>query len=185
MPLTRALQRADLADETRRRLLCAREALDARATDQLVTLLSGDADPFVCEATLTGLARLEGDFPIDALVKLICVEDPALRNAAIETLGYLGERAIDSIERRLADDDPHRRIYALNALEGTDSRRAAAIALRVALADRHVNVCAAAVDVVARCGGPDIAAELRTAAARFPEHPFFNVAVRAALQEIG
>jgi HEAT repeat protein len=184
MPLTRALQRADLPEETRRRLLAVREALDARAADSLVAVLAG-ADPFVREATLTSLARLDGDFPIEALVKLIRIDDPALRNAAIETLGCLGERAIDRIEPLLADDDPHLRICALNALEGTESCRAAKIALRVALSDPHVNVCAAAVDVVARCGDPDMAAALRAAPARFPEHPFLNVAVRAALQEIG
>jgi HEAT repeat protein len=185
MPLTRARERPDPPDDERDRSTEAHEAIVAESAQRLVALLEASTDPFAREAALTALARREQSFAAEALVQLIRGEDVALRNDAIEILGQIGERAIPWIESLLDDADPNLRIYALTALEGAESRRAAAIALRVALRDEHVNVVASAVDVVARCGAPDMAPALKAVPLRFPQSPFLAFAVRAALNKIG
>ena len=77
------------------------------------------------------------------------------------------------------------RIYAVNIPQSLRSPRFPDIALRVAATDRHVNVCAAAVDILAEVGRPEMEDELRAVAARFRDHPFPAFAVRAAIKRIG
>ncbi len=161
------------------------EAERAGATKKLAEILSRDSNPLAREAALTGLARIGDDEAIRALVGLLGTEDPRLRNAIIETLPSLGERVIDHIETMLSDADPSLRVYALTALQPIAAPRAAEVALRVALADPHINVCAAAVEVVAKSGTPEMAGALQSVPARFPDHPFLRFAVQAALEEIG
>ena len=112
-------------------------------------------------------------------------DDTPLRNAAIETLGTLGEAAVEALEPLLKDPDVDLRIYALTALERTFSLRAAEVALRIALHDEDVNVCAAAVDVVAQSGAREMSAALDAVALRFPDRPFLAFAARAAQHAIG
>jgi len=161
------------------------EAEPAGATRKLAEILSSNSDPFAREAALTGLARIGGDEAIRALVGLLGTDDARLRNAIIETLPSLGEQVIELVTPMLCDADPNVRVYALTALQPIASSRAAELALRVALADPHINVCAAAVEVVAESGTPEMASALQSVPARFPDHPFLRFAVRAALEEIG
>jgi HEAT repeat protein len=183
MPLVHALQPSNLGEDAR--LTALRDALEARSTARLAALLTGEADPFVRETALTQLARLDGEFPAQALVVLIRVGDTALRNAAIETLGSLGERAVDALAGLLADAEIEARIYALNALQFVASPRAAELALEVALNDPDVNVCAGAIEVVAESGVSEMSAALDRVVARFPDRPYLAFAARAAQRQLG
>ena len=185
MPLIRALKRSSLSEETRAKLTALRDAMEAKDADRLAGLLTGEADPYVRETAFTHLARLEGEFPAQALVRLMRVGETPLRNAAIETLGSLGERAIDALALLLPDADVDARIYALTALQLIESPRAAELALDVALNDPDVNVCAAAVDVVAESGARGMGAALEKVAARFPDRPYLAFAAHAAQRQLG
>ena len=184
MPLLRALNRLDPGDARRARLAAMGEAMEARSVERLTPLLVGESDPFLRETALTHLARLDGAFAAQALVAMLRTDDVALRNAAIDTLGYVGERALDALAGVLRDGDADLRIYGLTALERIDDRRAAELALKAALEDGDVNVCAAALDVVAQCGGREMAGALDRVAARFPEVPYLAFAARAAQQRL-
>jgi HEAT repeat protein len=185
MPLIRALKRSSLSEDVRARLAAVRDAMEANSAQELATLLIGEADGFVRETALTHLARLDGEFPAQALVRLMREGDTALRNAAIETLGSLGERAIDALAGVLVDADVDARIYALTALQLIESPRAAEVALDAALKDADVNVCAAAIDVVAESGARAMAAALSEVAARFPDRPYIAFAAHAAQHRLG
>jgi HEAT repeat protein len=184
MPLIRAASRAETSDDAPSALTAVREAARAGDAPKLAEILAG-GHGLAREAALTSLARLGGEASIAALIEFIGAEDVSLRNAVIETLSSLGAPAIAFIEPVLSDADPNLRIYALGVLENIDDPRAAALALRVALGDPHVNVCAAAADVLARRGTLEMTAALQTVPPRFPGHPFIRFAVRAALQKMG
>ena len=185
MPLIRAASSLETLDDAPPASSTVREAARAGDAAKLAEILAGAPDALGREAALTSLARLGGEASIAALVKLIGADDVSLRNAVIETLSCLGESVISALQPVLSDADPNLRIYALVVLENIDSSLAADLALRVALGDPHVNVCAAAIEALANSGTPEMAAALQTVPARFPEHPFLRYAVRAALQKMG
>jgi HEAT repeat protein len=186
MPLSRDSSRS-IPKDYASGLAALRAALDARSIDDLIALLVGQTDPLVTETALTQLARLDGAFATEALIRLMREGDTALRNGAIETLGSLGERAVDALAPLFVDAgaDTDARIYALTALALVASSRAAKLALDVALNDADVNVCAAAVDVVAESGVREMAAALEQVAARFPDRPYLAFAAGAAQHRLG
>jgi len=136
--------------------------------------LEDESDTGLREAILTSLVRIGGVKAARPLIQMLSTEDALLRNALIETLQSMGEVVVSEIETLLDDENPDLR-----------SQRVPDIALRVIASDPHVNVCAAAVDVLAEVGTPEMADELRAVASRFPDQPFFAFAVRAAIKRIG
>jgi HEAT repeat protein len=147
--------------------------------------VSDETDAALRETMLTSLVRIGGVEAVKPLFELLRSENAALRNAVIETLQSMGDTIIPEIERLLEDTDSDVRIFAVNVVHSLQSPRVPDIALRVARADPHVNVCAAAVDILAEVGRPDMADALREVARRFPDQPFLAFAVRAALKRIG
>jgi len=134
---------------------------------------------------LTTLVRNGGVAAARSVLDLLRSDDAGLRNAAIETLQEMGEAVTPLIEELLADPDSDVRIFAMNILISLNSPRVPEIALKVIASDPHVNVCAAAVDVLAEAGRPEMAGALRDVANRFPDQPFLAFSVRAALKRIG
>ena len=185
MPLTRAQMDEGGGKSGRQRHPLLRGALEARSVENFVAQMIADPDPLAREAALTSLARLEGPFPAQALVALMLQGDSVNRNAAIETLGCLGERAVDALASLLARVDAEGRIYALTALERIGGPRAAELALSVACEDADVNVCAAAIEVVAQNGVSAMTATLNRIAAKFPDQPYLAFAVRTAQKRLG
>lgn len=182
MPLSRAVSRPIPREDTRQRLAALAESA---SPERFVALLVEEADPLVRERALTHMVRLDGAFPARALALLIGADDTELRNAAIETLGALGNRAIDALAPLLADVRVDLRIYALTALAQVESPSAAALALHVALNDPDVNVCCAALDVIASGGGRNEAARLDEVVARFPDCPYLAFAAQTSKARIG
>jgi HEAT repeat protein len=147
--------------------------------------LEDESDIGLREAILTSLVRIGGVKAARPLIQMLSTEDALLRNALIETLQSMGEVVASEIESLLDDENPDLRIYAMNIIQSLRSPRVPDIALRVIATDPHVNVCAAAVDVLAEVGTPEMVDELRAVANRFPDQPFFAFAVRAAIKRIG
>jgi HEAT repeat protein len=172
------------ADPAARR--CAvRTALERGEGARLAANLAAEPDRSVREAIFNGLARCNDPASARPLLDLLKSDDAALRSAVIETLQIMGEALVPEIEALLADPDPDLRLFGLNILQAVQSPRTSALALSAALGDDNVNVCAAAVEVLAAKGTPDMADALRTVPARFPQQSFLAFAVRAALKRIG
>jgi HEAT repeat protein len=151
----------------------------------LADRLEGESDAGLRETILTSLVRIGGVKAARPLIEALRSGDAVLRNAVIETLQSMGEVVASEIETLLDDENPDLRIYAMNIIQLLRSPRVPDIALRVIASDPYVNVCAAAVDVLAEVGTPEMADELRAVANRFPDQPFFAFAVRAAIKRIG
>jgi hypothetical protein len=87
------------------------------------------------------------------------------------------------IPRLLKDDDADVRLLACELVR---NQPAAATMLGEVLAtEREANVCAAAIEVLAEAGGPELLPLLAECAARFPNDPFLAFAVRVASERIG
>jgi HEAT repeat protein len=151
----------------------------------LVARLDDASDAGMREAVLTGLVRIGGVKAARPLIQALRNADASLRNAVIETLQSMGDAVVPEVEALLDEDSADLRIYAVNVLVSLRSPRVPEIALKVLATDPHVNVCAAAVDVLAEVGGPEMVEALRAVSRRFPDQPFLAFAVRAAIKRIG
>lgn len=179
--LSRDLESPDI--DTRR--LAVREAARMGYADLLADRLKVETNGGLRETILTSLVRIGGAGAARPLFELLRSEDPQLRNAVIETLQSMGDTIIPEIELLLEDPDSDVRIFAVNILQLLRCPQVPDIALKVIFEDPHVNVCAAAVDVLAEVGQPDMAASLRALLKRFPDQKFLAFAVRVALERIG
>lgn len=132
--------------------------------------------------------RLVGTRDIEVarpLLGLVRSDNIGLRNAVVAALPLLGEALLPELQSLLDDADPAVRIAAVNVLQGMRGQRVVDLALAAVKDDLHVNVCAAAVDILAEAGGPDAVAPLRALVKRFPDVPFIAVAVAVAIKRIG
>jgi HEAT repeat protein len=171
--------------ENDRRLNAVRLAARRGEAELLANHLSVESDPGIRETILTSLVRIGGITTVRSLVELLGTDQTSLRGALIETLQNMGDAIVPEIERLLRDDNPDLRIYAVNTLMSLRSPRVPDIALKVIETDPHVNVCAAAVDVLMETGRPEMVDALNVVANRFPDRPFLAFAVRAAIKRIG
>ncbi|WP_170263541.1 HEAT repeat domain-containing protein [Blastochloris sulfoviridis] len=155
------------------------------SVDALADRLRVESEPSVVETLLTAIGRTDGPRAVSALVDLLRDEDAARRNGAIETLQEMDpEVVLQEIAGLLDDPDSDVRIFALGVLHRLRHPSAACLARRVIASDPHVNVCAAAVEVLAEIGTPDMVADLEAVAGRFRTEPFMAFAVTAAIKRI-
>ncbi|MGY2047277.1 HEAT repeat domain-containing protein [Methylobacterium sp. JK268] len=183
---TAADPRAALAEgrPAQRREAALRLSADPEGAALLAARLSVEEDPSVREAILGALARNGGLAAVGHLIGLLDSEDVWLRNAAIEALQGLDGVVIDALSEALAHADSDRRIFAVNVLACLRHPAAADLALRALTEDAHVNVCAAALDVLAEIGRPAMVPAIEAAVARFPDEPFLRFAAKAAIRRI-
>jgi len=182
--------KTDLQDELRNSDIAVRRAAIRRAgelgeTELLALSLEAEHDHGLRELILTAIVRHGGIEGIRPLIDLLRSDDTSLRNSVIEILSDMGEAIVPYIQVLLSDADSDVRIFAMNIVFSLRSPQVPDIALKVILSDPHVNVCAAAVDVLAEAGTPGMAGALRDVANRFPNQPFLSFAVRTALKRIG
>lgn len=197
MPLIKASSRChddDPPEDDAFTLLNAPTASERRAAvHQLETTTEGQAalcqrlaietTPSVREAILAALIRHRSPAIAAALLPLLRTEDAGLRNAAIEGLVEMPDEVAPHIEALLADPDSDVRIFAANMLALLPHPRAAEWLL-TALADSHVNVCAAAIDGLAEIGDPETIPALEAVPARFPGNSFVTFAAGVALRRV-
>lgn len=175
-----------LADErpvARRR--AARElAGDDGAVDALCDALERETDEGCRHAQLTAMLMCAGQRVHERLLPLLRSEDAGLRNGAIEVLQDMPRLAGEYMDNLLADPDSDVRIFAVNILASLAHERVGEWLQQVLRNDDHVNVCAAAVDVLAEVGDADSLAALESVKDRFREEPFMRFAVETAERRI-
>lgn len=152
-------------------LLCARLACedDAAVREAIAAALLRQPDPAVAR-------RLAG---------LLHSEEAAVRNQAIELLAAMPQAVAPLIEDILADPESDVRILGINVLASLPHPQVPNWLVAVIERDSHVNVCAAAVDVLAEVGAPDAVPALRRLAGRFPGEVFLQFSIQVAIDRIG
>lgn len=150
----------------------------------LVDRLRREQDPSVRDVILTTVTRLGDPTAIAGLIECLRSEDAALRNGAIEAMQSLPEAVAPMMHQLLADADPDVRIFAVNVLALLRHPQVETWLIDLIEHDPHVNVCAAAVDVLSDVGTRAASSALLQLGKRFPDEPYVQFAVALTLGRV-
>ena len=163
----------------------ARDLVDCPgATAALVRRLKIEPVVSVREVILTTLTRLGDQTAVAGLVDCLRSEDAALRNEAIEAMKQLPDAVAPIMRELLADPVSDVRIFAVNILESLRHPEVEAWLIEVIEKDPHVNVCAAAVDLLSEVGTEAAREALVRLKTHFADEPYFQFAADLALKRI-
>ena len=107
-----------------------------------------------------------------------------MRNEAIETFKQMGSEADPILHSLLADPDPDVRIFVVNTLDSERRPEAEIWLIEVIEHDSHVNVCAAALDLLCEVASEASVDPLIRLKARFASEPYIQFAADLALKRI-
>jgi HEAT repeats len=153
--------------------------------DALGRALASEQDARVREAIFTSLARVATPESAEAVLPYLRSDDATLRTAALDALKAMPGAVQPRLAELLADVDPDVRLLVCDIVMAVPTRASAELLCRLLERESEVNVCAAAVGVLAEIGGPDALPALHRCAARFAREPFLGFAVKAAANRIG
>jgi HEAT repeat protein len=177
------LQLSDPSPSARR--WAARDLADCPdSSAALITQLLREEDNSVREIILTTLTQLGDEEAVAGLVNCLRSEDASLRNEAIEAMKLLPDEVAPIMGQLLKDPDPDVRIFAVNVLESLRHEQVEQWLNDVIQLDAHVNVCAAAVDLLGEVGTSYSWDALKSLKSRFPDEPYICFAADLALKRI-
>lgn len=181
----RGLQQ-QLADaDPRQRRLAARDlAAFPDAALSLGQALAHESDASVREALFNSLGHLASDAAVQALLPLLRTEDAGLRNGAIEALAAMPAMVAPCMDRLLLDPDPDVRIFSVNLMGELRHSDVPRWLQQVLRHEAHVNVVAAALEVLAEVGSTADLPVLRSARERFGDDAFIQFAADIAISRI-
>jgi HEAT repeat protein len=137
----------------------------------------------VREALFTSLANM-GNAGVAGVLPLLRSDDATLRTAALDALRILVRSAPDMLPPLLADADVDVRILSCELARMLPGDEATRLLCTLLHDEQQLNVCAAAVDVLAEVGQAEALPFLAACAARFPDAPFLAFAIRVAADRI-
>jgi HEAT repeat protein len=147
--------------------------------------LSKEKTSRVREAIFTALARIRTPESAEAVLPYLASDDASMRAGALDALRAMPAATAVHLARVLSDKDPDVRLLACELARNQRSEDASRLLGNLLATESQANVCAAAVEVVAECGGPELLPVLAECAARFPDDPFLAFAVQVASERIG
>jgi HEAT repeat protein len=153
-------------------------------TKPLGEALKTETDPRVREAIFTSLVRLGGRESVDAVVPHLRVDDANLRVGALDALRAMIGAVRPVLPALLADPDADIRVLCCDLVRELPAPEATRLLCDVLAHEPELNVCAAAVDVLADIGDADALPFLKSCAARFADAAFLTFAVRVAMERI-
>ncbi len=156
----------------------------ADAVPALAAALAPEEVPRVREAIMTALMRIGDEASVRALLPYLRSQDAGRRAAAIETLQNLPAAILPFMAPLLNDGDSDVRILATELARNMPAAEANHVLCTLLEHERHPNVCAAAIDVLAEVGTRDAVPTLQACAERFAGVPFLPFAVSTAIARI-
>jgi HEAT repeat protein len=154
------------------------------STAALSAALRSEEDPRVREAIFTAVARIGTPESTRELVSLLRSDDAALRAGALDALRTLTRTNHEFLPRLLQDADADVRILSCELARGLSAEEATTLLCALLAAERAVNVCAAAIDVLAEVGTANALATLADCERRFFDVPFLVFAIRTAMDRV-
>lgn len=172
-------------DSPMARRWAARDLVDYPHADAaLAERLLLEQELSVREVILTSLTRLGSPVAIHALLGCLRSQDAGLRNEAIVCMQQLPAEVAPIMQQLLACDDADLRIFAVNILGALCHPQVEAWLVHVLQHDAHVNVCAAALDLLAEVGTRQSRAAIGLVRQRFADQPYIQFAADLALTRI-
>jgi HEAT repeat protein len=157
---------------------------DARAVRALASALPDEPDRRVREAILTGLARAGTAEALDAVLPLLRSDDAERRTAALDAMRAMPGATLLRLPELLDDADPDVRLLACELARQAPGDQAQDLLCALLERDPEVNVCAAAVEVLAEVGDARALPALQRCAERHGGAPFLGYAIKAATHRI-
>jgi HEAT repeat protein len=168
-----------------RRWAAARDAADVPGGGAaLAAALPAESDLHVREAMFTGLARIGTPETVDTLITLLRSGDAGLRTGALDTLRIMAVQVHGLLPKLLGDSDADVRILSCELARSLSNTEASGLMCGLLSAEREVNVCAAAVDVLAEVGGVDALPALRECARQFRDSRFLAFAIQVVIDRL-
>ena len=166
------------------RWMAARAATELEDADlALSQALRTETDPRVREAMFTGLARIGTPVAVESLLSMLRSDSASLRTGALDALRMLRSLGA-AASQLLRDADPDVRILSCELARSLPAAEASGLLCELLAGEQNVNVCAAAIEVLAEVGGPEALATLADCAGRFRGAPFLQFAISAVRDRI-
>jgi HEAT repeat protein len=163
----------------------ARAAADIPGTEgALAIALPKEDDSRVREALFTSLGRIGTQESVNALVCLLHSDVASLRTGALDSLRIIARKSAGFLPGLLRDSDADVRLLSCELARDLPSEEATTLLSALLLAEEEVNVCAAAIDVLAEVGNPQALPALSECAKRFAAAPFIGFAIKIATDRI-
>ena len=155
-----------------------------QVTQMLLQHLPTECEEQVLEAIFVALARSADPMVVEPLLDLLSSEDVWLRNRALEMLAAYPQPVLEHVMQRFEHADADTRIFLVNLM--TDLRHPQVLPwlLQVLEFEAHVNVVAAALEVLAEVGDASALPVLDEVLQRFAHEPFMVFAAQLAQQRI-
>lgn len=153
--------------------------------EALGAALGTEADARVRSVIFTSLARVASSASVDAVLPWLRAEDAHLRTGALDALRAMPHAVLPRLPDLLSDADTDVRVLSCEIARCLAPADATPLLCDLLDRETDVNVCAAAVDVLAEIGQAGAESALRRCADRFPRQDFIGFAVKAALQRVG
>lgn len=160
----------------------AGELPDAAAA--LAAGLPQESDYRVREAMFTSLARIGTRDSIAGMLPMLRSDDAALRTGALDALRSSVIATHELLPHLLNDPDADVRILSCELARSLPSEEGTRSLCALLARETEINVCAAAVEVLAEVGNHTALPILAQCAQRFSQVPFLTFAIRLATERI-
>jgi len=167
-----------------RRVAAMELAGDIESVSELLAQLADEENHAVRQAIVSSLAAIGGASVVEGVLGYLRSDDASLRNDVIDLLKDQPDAIAPFMPKLLGDPDPDVRIFAVNILESLKHPQVLDWLISVIETDRHINVCATAVDLIGEVGDARARVPLARLEERFADEPFITFAVASALDRI-
>ncbi len=150
----------------------------------IAAALPQETDARVREAMFTTLVRIGTRDSIERVATHVALQHSALRTGALDALRSSEAAAREFLPELLADPDADVRLLSCELARSLPSGEASERLCALLAREPEVNVCSAAVEVLAEVGDQSVLPTLEQCAQRFPQAPFLTFAVKLAVDRI-
>ncbi len=184
IPKAESYREGDLASPAVETRWAAARAAGPQSVPALAETLAKESDARVREAIFTSLARIGTPASVEAVTPFIRSQDASLRTGAMDALKAVPSVTATHFERLLSDSDHDVRILACELGRALNASEARGRLLSLIETEKDANVCAAAIEVLSEVGDAEALPALKRCAARFPDSPFLDFAVKITSERL-
>ena len=177
--------RALVSPDAEERWVAARAAPDvAGGASALTHAIRSETNARVREAMLTSLARINSSESVAVILGLLRSDEAGVRAGALDTLRAMGGAVRQHLPRLLADADSDIRVLSCEIVRGLPGAEATRILCDLLARESEINVCGAAIEVLAEVGEAEALPTLAQCESRFRDTPFLAFAIKTATDRI-